>query len=109
MVNLEDIHEKINRLITPRFPQIKNIAITYEHKVNLIERIRFSSFHEEYDGGVLVFDVNLHQDSPFKPNLLSDIGNKIFLIMQMIYLDDQTKIRVTFNSLIAQSSFVNYL
>jgi hypothetical protein len=44
----------------------------------------------------------------FIPNLLTDIGNTIFLLIKMIYPNDYIKTRVNFNSLIAQSSFINY-
>lgn len=100
-----DIHNKINRLVKSKFPQIKNIDITYEHQVGLWSP---STYLPNIDGGILVFDVQFDENMKYIPNLLYNIGNNIFLIMKMIYSNDSIKVRVNFNSLIAQSSFINY-
>ena len=104
---IQDIHKKVNKIILLKFPQVKNINITYEHQ-NGLWSPSTSKYYNHMEEGILVFDVKFDEDMKFIPNLLSNIGNTIFLLVKMIYTDDLIKIRVNFNSLIAQSSFINY-
>lgn len=104
---IKDIHNKVNKIMLPKFPQVKNINITYEHQTGLWSpsTLRYCSNIED---GILVFDVQFDDNMKFIPNLLSNIGNTIFLLVKMIYTNDLIKIRVNFNSMISQSSFINY-
>lgn len=104
---IQDIQNKVNKLILPKFPQVKNINITYEHQVELWSPSTLRNYSNIEDG-ILVFDVQFDESMKFIPNLLCNIGNNIFLIVKMIYTDDLIKIRVNFNSMISQSSFINY-
>lgn len=103
MDEISDVHKKINKLVKSKFPQVNYINVKYEHQVGLWSP---STLNIKY--GILVFDVQFDESMKFIPNLLSDIGNTIFLLVKMIYPSDFVKTRVNFNSLIAQSSFINY-
>ena len=103
MVDISDIHKKINKLVISKFPQIKSINLTLEHRDP-----SFSIKKDSYYDGVLVFDVEIFEDTKFIPKGLWEIGNTIFLIMKMLELDNSNGIKVNFNSLVGQSSFINY-
>lgn len=106
-MEITDIHNKINKLVTSKFPQIKNINLTYEHQIGMWSpstKIKCVDLNE----GVLVFNVEICEETKFIPNLLSNIGNTIFLIIKMIQLDESPRVRVTFNSIIAQTCILNY-
>jgi hypothetical protein len=107
MDGISDIYIKINKLVIPKFPQIKNVNVTCEHRPGVILRPWVTTHGTEYED-ILVFDVQFDENMKFIPNLLTDIGNTIFLLIKMIYPNDYIKTRVNFNSLIAQSSFINY-
>lgn len=106
MEEIQDIHNKINKLVKLKFSQINTINVKCEYRADVIERPWVSKGLEH--STILVFDVQLNEDMKFMPNLLSDIGNTIFLLIKMLYPNDFMKTRVNFNNLIAQSSFINY-
>ena len=97
MNEIMDLHLKIEKLTKRKFSEVISVSITIEHN---------NRYERNYDN-VVVFDVNLDENAKFRPNMLCDISNHIFMMIKMLGYNIE-RVRVVFNSLIGTSSFINY-
>jgi len=93
MENLNVLYQNINRLTRIKYSEVNGVSITIEHRNNPFNPTGL------YDYEILVFEVDINDETPFSKTLLQEISNHIGIMVKML-LSECEVIRVYFNGIL---------
>jgi hypothetical protein len=93
MENLNVLYQNINRLTRIKYSEVNGVSIKLEHRSNPFNPIG------KYDYKIVVFEVDINDETPFSKTLLQEISNHIGIIVKML-LSECDFIRVYFNGIL---------